>query len=289
VSAGSDTIPVDVIGDLDFPGFVTLSPFSNTLREVIKFEAISGSNIITLTRGLAGSVGGVAHEHPSNAVVISAPTEQLVDDIFSDIEDLETADTSHAATDDAHHTEYLDADAVSAMGAVGDGNDLNHNRYTDGEVDGIVATHAADDEAHHPSAIPEDNPRLSIQHNVEFDSPGAGQQITAGWTTQHSFQINIPTNWVTYDISIVANATFRGIDDASNDLTECRLNVDGTLSSIASAWVDTGTNPINCVLNKTDAQPPSGNIPVSFEAIQSTGDLALYDSCVFMWVVSRRS
>jgi hypothetical protein len=113
VSAGADSIPVDVIGDLDFPGFVTLSPFSVSLREVIRFSAISGSNIITLTRGLAGSVGGVAHEHPTGAIVISAPTEQLIDDIFADIEDLENgtgfwvdADSAHVAAGDPH-TAYL--------------------------------------------------------------------------------------------------------------------------------------------------------------------------------------
>ena len=115
VSTGADIIPLDVIGDLDFPSYIILSPFNASLREVIKYESINASTVTTLTRGMAGSVGGVAHEHPTNTIAISAPTEQLIDDIFADIENLEggtgswaTADAAHVAAGDPH-TQYSDA------------------------------------------------------------------------------------------------------------------------------------------------------------------------------------
>ena len=38
-----------------------------------------------------------------------------------------------------HHTKYTDGEAVSAMGALNDNNDLNHNRYTDAEAEAAIA------------------------------------------------------------------------------------------------------------------------------------------------------
>lgn len=38
----------------------------------------------------------------------------------------------------AHHAKYLDAEAVTAMGAKGVGNPLHHDRYTDGEVEAVI-------------------------------------------------------------------------------------------------------------------------------------------------------
>jgi len=56
---------------------------------------------------------------------------------------------THAAIAGAHHVKYLDSEAVTAMGVKGDANALNHDKYTDAEVDAIVATHTADVDAHH--------------------------------------------------------------------------------------------------------------------------------------------
>lgn len=46
-----------------------------------------------------------------------------------------TADiATHAAIAAAHHAKYLDSEAVTAMGAKGDANALNHDRYDDAEA-----------------------------------------------------------------------------------------------------------------------------------------------------------
>jgi hypothetical protein len=47
------------------------------------------------------------------------------------------------------HARYTDAEAVAAMGVKGDANALNHDKYTDAQVDAKVATHTADVDAHH--------------------------------------------------------------------------------------------------------------------------------------------
>ena len=68
--------------------------------------------------------------------------------------EMSVADLSGVLADDQH---IIDAEAVTAMGAKGDGNPLNHDRYTDGEVDTIVGTHAALPNAHHtPPTLPDD-------------------------------------------------------------------------------------------------------------------------------------
>jgi hypothetical protein len=108
------TITVDSVANLTAPGYITIDPFLPATREVIKFTVINSLTLEGLTRGLAGSAGGVPQDHADNAVVIEAPTEQLVDDIFSDIEDLETADTTHAAGASAHHSKYTDGEAIAA-------------------------------------------------------------------------------------------------------------------------------------------------------------------------------
>jgi len=116
VTAGATSIPVDTVTDLAAPGYVTLDPFNASSREVIKFTVINGNNLEGLTRGLAGSAGGVPQAHASGAKVISAPGEQVVDDIFSDIEDLEAADTAHAddATDPHAAAGYAKSSELAA-------------------------------------------------------------------------------------------------------------------------------------------------------------------------------
>lgn len=51
---------------------------------------------------------------------------------------------NHAVNPSAHHARYSDAEAVLAMGTIGNLNPLNHNRYNDGEAQdamGVVANY----------------------------------------------------------------------------------------------------------------------------------------------------
>ncbi len=43
---------------------------------------------------------------------------------------VDTIVATHAAIAAAHHAKYLDSEAVTAMGVLGDGNALNHDKYT---------------------------------------------------------------------------------------------------------------------------------------------------------------
>lgn len=84
---------------------MVLEPDSLTLREYIRVGSVSGSDLLTVTRGEDGSASG-AQAHASGAVVRCVFMHQMIDDIFTDIEALETADTGHfGGTDTADHPE----------------------------------------------------------------------------------------------------------------------------------------------------------------------------------------
>jgi hypothetical protein len=124
-----------VVG-LSFPLYVTLDPEDPARLEYLKVTNIVGSTVTFDARNLEGSAGDVTHD--PGAIVRLTWLKQMQDDLFDDIEALEAedivladADTTHAALVDVHHVKYLDADAVAAMGVVGDGNDLNHVKLTD--------------------------------------------------------------------------------------------------------------------------------------------------------------
>jgi len=72
-------------------------------------------------------------------------------------------DIAHLGIADAHHARYIDAEAVTAMGALGDGNPLNHDKYTDANA---VAAIKAD--ANFPLAT------------ITFIIDGGGSAITTG-------------------------------------------------------------------------------------------------------------
>ena len=62
-------------------------------------------------------------------IVVDVPVD-------GDSEDAPTANWAynHAANPSAHHVRYGDAEAVLAMGSIGNLNPLNHNRYSNGEA-----------------------------------------------------------------------------------------------------------------------------------------------------------
>ena len=55
----------------------------------------------------------------------------------------------HKALASDHHTKYSDANAVSAMGTVGDGNDLNHVKYDDGDAVDAMGTKTNSNDLNH--------------------------------------------------------------------------------------------------------------------------------------------
>ena len=94
---------------------------------------------------LTGGGSTTLHNHPAAAPANHASTHE---DTGGD--EINVGGLSGLLADDQH---IIDAEAVSAMGAKGDANPLNHDRYTDGDADARVAagisTHAAIPAAHH--------------------------------------------------------------------------------------------------------------------------------------------
>lgn len=69
----------------------------------------------------AGGLGGCWDDTPTNGQQNKGVTSDWAYD--------------HVNAVAAHHSQYLDSDAISAMGVKGDANALNHDRYTDAEAE----------------------------------------------------------------------------------------------------------------------------------------------------------
>lgn len=122
ITDSATTIAVVSTTGLDDPAYLVIDPDDNAKREIIKVASISGTNLQSVTRGLDGSSAG-AQAHDSGAVVRSVPVHQVLDDIFSDIEDLETTEAdfiTHEAAQNPHGTTASDvgADVVGSSAAV---------------------------------------------------------------------------------------------------------------------------------------------------------------------------
>lgn len=95
------SFPVESVVGLLAPGYLVVDPDDPLKREYFKFESINGSNLempSTAFRGLTGSANG-AQAHLAGARVRAVAVGQWLDDIFSDIEDLEAADAAFLPID----------------------------------------------------------------------------------------------------------------------------------------------------------------------------------------------
>lgn len=106
INASVTSIILDSTVGLTAPGYMTLDPTDPLLIEIIRFETINVNTLENCTRGLPGSVGGIGQAHALGARARMTFKAQHLDEIFSDIEDLEQADTDHIAAGDPHTT-YL--------------------------------------------------------------------------------------------------------------------------------------------------------------------------------------
>ena len=101
IGSGDTTITLDSVTGLLAPGILVIDGDSPTLAEIISYTGISVNDLTGVSRGLAGSASG-AQAHASAARIASTFMHQHLDDIFDDIEALETADSDHAAAGDPH-------------------------------------------------------------------------------------------------------------------------------------------------------------------------------------------
>ena len=101
INDSATSITLDSVSGLSSPGILVIDGASPSLAEIIKYTGISVNDLTGVSRGLAGSAAG-AQAHATGARVASTFMHQHLDDIFDDIEALETADTDHAAAADPH-------------------------------------------------------------------------------------------------------------------------------------------------------------------------------------------
>jgi hypothetical protein len=95
ISDVDTSFPLESTEGLLAPGYLVLSPDDPTIREYFEFTAINGSNLTVPggNRGLTGSAGSPsqAWAHLAGARVRAVAVGQWLDDIFTDIADLEAA------------------------------------------------------------------------------------------------------------------------------------------------------------------------------------------------------
>lgn len=96
LSAGATSITLATVFGLRSPGRLVINPETPSKREYIRFDGITGNTLDNVTRGLDGSTSG-AQAHDIGTEIRTITSHQLQDDLFADIEDLETADSAHAA------------------------------------------------------------------------------------------------------------------------------------------------------------------------------------------------
>lgn len=192
ITAGSTSIPLNTVAGLTAPGYLVIDPFSGSKREVIKFESVNGgtSAVETLTRGLTGSAAG-AQGH-TDSLVIATFTEQALSELFTDIEDLETADTNHAAAADPH-TAYILTDGTRAFtaavaGVAGTGADL----ATKDQVDSLISSAVA--------AVPDNPPVGAIMQWLGTSEPSGWLFLNGQAISRTSFPVLFAEYGTTYGV-----------------------------------------------------------------------------------------
>ena len=135
ITSGAATITLNSTVGLTQPLYLVIEPESPTKREFIRVGSITGSNLESVTRGEDGSASG-AQAHDSGVVVRAVFVHQMLDELFTDIEALETADTNHfGGTDTADHPEAT----ITVRGFISSADKVK----LDGIATAAVADHAA--------------------------------------------------------------------------------------------------------------------------------------------------
>ena len=93
LTSGSTSVSVESALGLVAPCYLVLDPDNPDKREWVRVNTINSNTLENLVRNLAGSIGNI--DHDSGAKVRAVFTKQLSDDIFADVDDLETSILSH--------------------------------------------------------------------------------------------------------------------------------------------------------------------------------------------------
>ena len=168
------TIALTSVTGLREPGYLTIDPDDPALREVIRYETISGTDLQTVTRGLPGSTAG-GQAHNISIPVRSVISHQLIDDLNADIIDLETFETAHDGSTDGHPDATASADGLATAAQI---------TKLDGIAPGAVAAHADTT-----------GKTIDDHHARDHDIDGA-EHTASGLTAGHSLVAVGPTSFV---------------------------------------------------------------------------------------------
>ncbi len=243
ISDSTTTIALDSTSGLVDPLWLVIEPDSPTLREFIRVGGLSGSDLTSVSRGEDGSAAG-AQAHASGVPVRAVFMHQQLDDVFTDIEALETADSGHfGGTDVADHPEvttsvrgFMSGADKTRLDAITDVAAIRTERITSTQAL-TVGTWVT---VIYNSIIDETDPSADISHNISTGEltlePGwwllqAGVRFTGADTTTASRGIRIRRGGFVLAAQEVAEP-----DD--DGLTEPTLSV-STMYRLASSQVIT--------------------------------------------------
>lgn len=274
------------------PGFITIDPDSNSKREVIKFATVNGSNIETLTRGLAGSAAG-AQDHTAGTPVRVSVYHQQFDDIWTDIESLETHIGSTAvldhpeatgsvrgfqsAADKARYDAALATDALLATAVQNDtgtllplsGGTMTGNLNMDSNNITNVADPTGANGAM-PRSYADDRYAPIVRDVRHFiREQGTGSINTSDGVVASFTSIGMPSGWTTAEVTIRASVQFNNFSGGNVAAVYLRGDGnDGTSRNTATIAAGENGPPVELVLQYTTSQ---ANLDISVRGSLDSG------------------
>ena len=279
VDAVTGSITVESAAGLTAPAYLVIDPESQTLREYVKVTNIAGA-VLTVTRGLGGSIGGTGQAHSAGAKVRAVPVHQWLNDIFDDIEDNAAAISGKydisAHTKAAHDALNIDADTLDGLDSTyfasqSDLDTKTSKAYIEGlDIDAATlngrvldATYEGEFDAGLGPALPEDG-GPSIIRTLDLSGEPVGSQWLVFWHARI-----VSGNITPVIISPSArNGTFLVLDEAVQRVAAWSKNTYGQYVSMNGSvlWTVGSGNP------DVGYEDDTFNIRVSTSVFDEAGD-----------------
>lgn len=233
INTVATTITLTSTANLRFPGRLVIDPDTPASREFIEFSGISGNDLTGVTRNLAG---GSLNTHGDGAIIRSIGMHQNLDDTFSDIEDLEAADASHIAADNPHTNSASDTElaATDANVAANTANIATNLTSINTNAADIIINAADIDTVEADIVAIKANVTANVVTDMQPDATFTAAAIADIYQTIKQYTLAIPTDWVTFKISVKAGGQIRNTTGSG---------ASGTVRAIADI-PETGT-PLN--------------------------------------------
>lgn len=203
INTSAVSITLNSVTGLRAPGYLVIDPDIPASREFIRYETINASAIEGVTRNVDGAA---LNSHDDGAKIRAVPVHQFFDDIFTDIEDIESAAAAHTGAANPHSNsaaadDLVATDALVAANTAGVATNVTN-----------LATHTADDESHRIHEFVD---------AIDIALPTSG-----AWVSVVSDVIAIPSHWVTYELILRGGGVYRS-DIASTGKFRVHSDVTG--------------------------------------------------------------